>query len=262
MNWKKNELILLVVMLTVTLCLSMGQIASAQEYLSPAAVVADAQGKTLYIAETTAKQVAVYDIATSKVTATVAMPAEPTGLALTEDGTLLYVTCAAPDGCVCVIKIDTGKVIKKIPAGYGARSPVLSPDGKTLYVCNRFGNDISVISTEQGKQIMVIPALREPVAADITPDGRWLFVGNQLPHGPATGDSVACNVSVIDARKSAFDIDIRLPNGSTGLQDVVVSPDGRYVFVSHILARYTAPTTQLEPISALFRIIVPIPTIQ
>lgn len=246
MSWKKNKLILLVVVLTITSCLSMSQIASAQEYLSPAAVVADAQGKTLYIAEATAKQVAVYDIETSKVTATIAVPAEPTGLALTDDGTLLYVTCAAPDGCVCVIETDTGKVTKQFPAGYGARSPVLSPDGKTLYVCNRFGNDISVISTEHGKQITAIPALREPVAAAITPDGRWLFVGNQLPHGSANGDSVACNISVIDAEKSAFEVDIRLPNGSTGLQDVVVSPDGRYVFVSHILARYTAPTTQLE----------------
>ncbi len=246
MSWKKYGLILFVVVSTITSCLSMDQIASAQDYLSPAAVVADAQGKTLYIAETTAKQVAVFDIETSKVTATITMPAEPTGLALTDDGTLLYVTCAAPDGSVCVIKTDTGKVIKNIPAGYGPQSPVLSPDGKTLYVCNRFDNDVSLISTEQDKQITTIPALREPVAAAITPDGRWLFVGNQLPHGPANGDSVACNVSVIDARKSAFEIDIRLPNGSTGLQGITVSPDGRFVFVSHILARYTVPTTQLE----------------
>ncbi|MEA3226888.1 MAG: c-type cytochrome, partial [Planctomycetota bacterium] len=86
----------------------------------------------------------------------------------------------------------------------------------------------------------------EPVAADIMSDGRRLFVGNHLPHGPANGDSVACNVSVIDTGKLAFEIDIPLPNGSTAIQDVVVSPDGTFVFVSHILARYTVPTTQLE----------------
>lgn len=230
----------------VTLCLSLGAIASAQEYLSPTAIVADAQGKTLYIAEATAKQVAVFDVEAAKVTATISVPAEPTGLALSDDGTLLYVTCAAPAGCVCVVDTSTAKVVKQIPAGYGARSPALSPDGKTLYVCNRFGNNISVINIEQGKQIATIPALREPVAADITPDGKWLYVGNQLPHGPANGDSVACHISVINTEKSAFEIDIPLPNGSTGLQGLVVSPDGRYVFVSHILARYTVPTTQLE----------------
>ena len=44
----------------------------------------------------------------------------------------------------------------------------------------------------------------------------------------------------------AFEKDIALPNGSTGLHGLIVSPDGRFVFVSHILARYTVPTTQLE----------------
>jgi len=246
MSRKKNGLSLFVVVLTLTSWLTICEIASAQEYLSPAAVVADAQGKTLYIGEATAKQIAVYDIETAKVTATIAVGAEPTGLALTDDGTLLYVTCAAPDGSICVIDTDTAKVKRQFPAGYGARSPVLSPDGKTLYVCNRFDNDVSLISTEQIKQTTSIPTLREPVAADITPDGRWLFVGNHLPHGSANSDSIACNVSVINARKSTFEIDIALPNGSTGLQDITVSPDGRLVFVSHILARYTIPTTQLE----------------
>ncbi|MHC4330729.1 MAG: beta-propeller fold lactonase family protein [Planctomycetota bacterium] len=246
MSRNKNGLTSFAIVLTMTSCLAMGGIASAQEYLSPTAVVADAQGKTLYIAETTAKQVAIFDTETAKVTATIAIGAEPTGLALTDDRALLYVTCGVPDGRVCVIKTDTGKVTGQFPAGYGAQSPVLSPDGKTLYVCNRFDNDISVISTEQGKQMTKIPTLREPVAADTTPDGKWLFVGNHLPHGPANGDSVACNVSVIDAGRSAFEIDIPLPNGSTGLQGIAVSSDGTFVFVSHILARYTVPTTQLE----------------
>jgi mono/diheme cytochrome c family protein len=37
-----------------------------------------------------------------------------------------------------------------------------------------------------------------------------------------------------------------LPNGSMGLHDLIVSPDGRFIFASHVLARYTVPTTQLE----------------
>jgi YVTN family beta-propeller protein len=123
---------------------------------------------------------------------------------------------------------------------------VLSPDGKFLYVCSRFDNDVSVINTEDGKQVTRIPALREPVAADITPDGKWLFVGNLLPHGSAVGDSVACNVSIINAGTMTFEKDIPLPNGSTGLRGLIVSPDGWFVFVSHILARYMVPTTQLE----------------
>ncbi|MHC4748628.1 MAG: c-type cytochrome [Planctomycetota bacterium] len=246
MSRKEMRLVSYAVVLAVILCLTMDLLAAGQDYLSPAALVADKNGKKLYIAEATAKQVAVFDTETAKVTATISMPAEPTGLALAVDGARLYVTCAGTEGCVCVIETATNKMIKQIAAGYGARAPVLGPDSKMLYICNRFDNDISVISTEDNKQITKIPALREPFAADITPDGKWLYVGNLLPHGPADGESVACNVSVINTQTAVFEIDIVLPNGSTGLHGLVVSPDGRFVFASHILARYTLPTTQLE----------------
>lgn len=218
----------------------------AAEYLSPTALAADNQGETIYIAEATAKQIAVFDTKTKKVTATIDVPAEPTGLALTSDGASLYVTCGGQKASVCVIDTQNAKLLRTLPAGHSPTAPVLSPDGDSLYVSNRFDNNISVISTAESRQIKTIAALREPVAADITPDGNWLYVGNMLPYGSASADSVACNVSVINAETMAFDIDIVLPNGSTGLHDLIVSPDGRFVFASHILARYTVPTTQLE----------------
>ena len=219
---------------------------AAEEYLSPTALDADNQGEAIYIAEATAKQIAVFDTKTKKVTATIDLPADPTGLALTGDGAILYVTCGGQEGSVCIIDTQAAKLLRTLSVGHTPIAPVLSPDGGSLYVCNRFDNNISVISTAEGRQIKTIPALREPVAADITPDGSWLYVGNMLPYGSASADSIACNVSVINAKTMAFDIDIVLPNGSTGLHDLVVSPNGRFVFVSHILARYTVPTTQLE----------------
>jgi len=219
---------------------------AAEEYLSPTALVADSQGETIYIAEATANQIAVFDTKTAKVKATISLPAEPTGLALTGDGATLYVTCGGQKGCVCVIDTRNAKLLRTLPAGHTPIAPVLSQDGRFLYICNRFDNDILVINTEDDKQLAKIPALREPVAAGITPDGRWLYVGNMLPYGSASTDSVACNISVINTRKMAFEIDIVLPNGSTGLHGITVSPDGRFVFATHILARYTVPTTQLE----------------
>ncbi|MEJ2701994.1 MAG: beta-propeller fold lactonase family protein [Sedimentisphaerales bacterium] len=219
---------------------------ATSNYLSPTALVADSQGEKLYVAEATARQVAVFDIARAKVTATISVPAEPTALALTGDGTCLYVACGGAKGKICVIDVRDAKLLRTLPAGHTPGAIVLSPDDKLLYVCNRFDNDISVIRTEDGELLKKIPALREPAAAAVTPDGAWLYVGNQLPAGSASADSVACNISIINAKTMAFEIDIALPNGSTGLQDLAVSPDGRFVFASHILARYTVPTTQLE----------------
>jgi len=88
--------------------------------------------------------------------------------------------------------------------------------------------------------------LREPFAAGITQDGKWLYVGHHLPDGPADVEFVACKVLVIDTKTMKVDAAISLPNGGTGLRDVTVSPDGQYVYVTHIIARYKVPTSQLE----------------
>lgn len=246
MQFMKDIFLIMVFLGLTGLTLITTDCAGAVDYLSPQALVSSENEKLLYIAQGSAKQVAVFNTNSSKVTKTIALGAEPTGLALSADGKYLYVTCAAPAGWVCVIRTENNRIIKRIPVGYGPRSPVLSPDGEVLYVCNRFNNDVSVISIKENKQIARIGVLREPFAADITPDGKWLYVGNHLPDEPANAEFVASNVCVINTKTRDVDVSISLPNGSMGLCGLVVSPDGRYVYVSHILARYTTPTTQLE----------------
>ena len=71
--------------------------AEAAAYLGPKAVVASKDGKTPVRAQRRRQA----DRRgrrrpAGKVTRTIAVPAEPTGLALSPDGATLYVTCAAP----------------------------------------------------------------------------------------------------------------------------------------------------------------------
>ncbi|MCP4643498.1 MAG: cell surface protein, partial [bacterium] len=115
-----------------------------------------------------------------------------------------------------------------------------------LYICNRFDNDVWAIDGTTGKCLGKASAVREPIAAVLTPDGKWLYVGNHLPAGAINVGAVGCEVSVIDTATMRARASVQLPNGSTGLRGVAASPDGKYVYVSHILARYTVPTTQLD----------------
>lgn len=174
------------------------------------------------------------------------MPQSPSGLALSPDGARLYVTCAAPQSSIRVLDAGSGNTLATIPAGHTAMAPVVCPDGTTLFVCNRFDNDISAIDVKTAKQQCRIPVRREPVAADITRDGRFLLVANHLHDGRADAERVAAVVSVIDTASRKVITELSLPDGSGLLNDLRVSPDGKYAVVTHILARFRLPATQLD----------------
>ena len=215
-------------------------------WFSPTALAASPDGQLLYAACATAGQVTVFDLGTQTVSRHIAVPASPLGLALTADGRTLYVTCAAPESTVCIVDTAQARVMAKIPAGHTTMAPVLSPDGRTLYVCNRFNHDVAFIDLGSRKATRRVPVPREPVAIAVTLDGKFLLVANHLQAGRADAAVVAASVSVIDTTLGRVVKEIALPNGSGLLRDVRVSPDGRHAIVTHQIAHFHLPTTQVE----------------
>ena len=220
--------------------------AGTNDYLSPTALVATKGGQSLFVACFTGHRVLRVDTATRTVGTSIPLPGAPSGLVLSADETRLFVTCAAPQSQVCVVDLAEGRIAATLPAGHSATAPVLSPDGSKLYVCNRFNDDVGVYDLPTRKELGRIKVRREPVAAAITVDGRFLLVANLLHDGPADARHVAAVVSVIDTAEGRVTKELVLPSGSSGLNDLRVSPDGRYAVVSHILARFHLPTTQLD----------------
>jgi len=219
-----------------------------ETYLGPCAVVASEDAKTLYVANADARHVAWVELPGGKVIRRVDVPAEPTGVALTPDGTKLIVTCAAPKSTVVVIDAASGRTIAAIPAGHTAMGPTITPDGKRLYVCNRFNHDVSVIDLATGKEVTRVVAVREPVAAAITPDGKAVLVANHLPNSRTDApfvDPVASFVTVINTQTNETTA-IKLPNGSNGLRGLCVSPGGKYAYVTHIVANFELIPTQVD----------------
>jgi len=223
---------------------AMAGAAKAADPLGPCALAASKDGRTLYVAQADGGRVAFVDLRSRAVVRSIPVPAEPSGLVLSPDGARLYVTCAAPHSTVLALDAASGEVTARLPCGHTAIGPAVAPDGKRLYVCNRFDNDVSVIDLETHTEALRVPAPREPVAAAVTPDGRSVLVINHLPAGRADAYPVAATVMVIDAETNRT-ATIRLPHGSTGLRGVCASPDGRYAYATHLVARYELPTTQV-----------------
>ncbi|MCF6284713.1 MAG: beta-propeller fold lactonase family protein [Candidatus Hydrogenedentes bacterium] len=213
-------------------------------YLSPLALAV--QGDTVYVAEFTAKQIAVFDSATNEVKKIIALPVQPSGLALSPNGEQLFVTGGGPEGQVYVVRLSDGEVVATHAVGHTPKAPVVTPDGKTLFVCDQFNDRVTALDLTGSGERVTIPVSREPVAAAITPDGSRLFVANLLPASRADGNYVSAVVDVIDVTTKKTTGAIKLVNGSSSVLDICVSPDGKYAYVTHILSRYQLPTTQLE----------------
>ena len=216
------------------------------DYRSPLSMVKSLDGKELYVAEITAKTLAVVDLEDRKVKRNFKLKGEPMGLVLAKDGKSIYVTLGVADGLVDQIDVISGDIISEIKVGHSPIAPQLSLDGKTLYVCNRFNNNVSFVDLEAGKVVKKVAVTREPVASQLTKDGRFLFVANHLPNGAANVEHMTSVVSVIDTVAGKIVKSIVLPNGAIDLRGMCISNDGKYIYLPSILARFLVPTTQIE----------------
>lgn len=220
--------------------------AAEPSHYSPSAIAASSDGKHLFVACSASRHLAVVDLDSQQVSRRIDLPGEPSGLVVSRDGARLYVTCSAPERRVCAVDPDSGAVLDEIAVGHTAMSPILSPDERRLYVCNRFDNDISVIDLATATEINRVRVSREPVAAALTPDGRHLLVANHIYNAVTDGPGVAAVVSVIDTSTLEVIKQIKLARGSGLLRGIAISPDGKYAVVTHLLARYYLPTTEVD----------------
>jgi len=203
------------------------------------------------------RRVLVVDLERRAVVRSMRTPGAVTSLAFSPQEKLLCATCWAEDRSVtsrgpepfrsdCVVLIDTAQWRRAavLPAGHGPLAAVVSPDGGRLYVCSRFDNELLVIDLRQRRLLHRMAAGREPVAAALTPDGRRLVVADHLPADPADRFYTTATVQIIDTR-TWQKATVRLPDGSTGVRGVCVDPQGRYAFVTHILANYQLVPAQV-----------------
>ncbi|MFO1492771.1 MAG: cell surface protein [Kiritimatiellia bacterium] len=232
--------------LLTTLLLLGARASVAEPHPGPQSLAVSPDGKTLYVAAMTAKQVLFVDAEKAAVTRKTDLPAAPSGLVLSPDGARLAVACPAPASTIQLLDTGSGAVVASISAGHTATAPVISPDGKTLYACYRFDGAVGVIDLAAGKETARIKTAREPISAALTPDGKFLYVAHHMHDGRSDVDLVAATVSVIDTAAGKVVKQLVLPNGSTLLRDIRISPDGKYAAVVHTLARFQLPTTQLE----------------
>ncbi|WP_245814056.1 YncE family protein [Rhodococcus marinonascens] len=101
----------------------------------------------------------------------------PFGVAITLDGSFVYVV-NTDDGTVSVIDTGTNMVVDTVMVGSFPEGVAITPDGTRAYVVNTDDGTVSVIDTGTNTVADTVPAGNGPVGAAITPDGSRVYVTN------------------------------------------------------------------------------------
>lgn len=216
-----------------------------QEYLSPEYIVADQNSQTLVVGCKTGDKILV--LKDEKVIGEIPLGARVSGLSLAPDS-IAYATTLGVNGKIHKIDLKNKKLLESIEVGHFPTAPLASKDGKSVYFSNQFTHKVSKLDTNTGKIIASARAVHEPYAMALTPDQKELVVINHLPapKGGLYEENIASVVSIYNPQNLENLANIELANGTINCKGLAISPDGKYAFVTHVLARFNVPTTQLE----------------
>lgn len=138
----------------------------------------------------------------------------PWGVAVRDDGLAFFTELA--NGGVGVTSTKTRTVDGFIPTGVTPTGIAFSPDGKTAWVANQFGN-VSRVDVAT-RQVTGFVDIGSPQALRLSPDGSQLFVA-----------TTATSVVTVDVATLSIVRTVEVGSGPNGF---AVHPGGRLLYVS------------------------------
>lgn len=209
--------------------------------LAPVDIVSDS-GK-IYLSCSATNELRVYDSSGQQAGA-LSVDTTVGDLAISPDGQRL-ILCGGPGlGELLVVKTEDLSLERRVSCGHSPVSPRFSPDGKMLALAQRFRNEVWLYDAADLERIAVYAVGREPIAL------RWrnnseIVVAHHLSSAPAIADWTGCTIGLLGITDSHFQ-EIRLEDGTSGIRDLALSPDGRYALSASVIGSHRVPATQIE----------------
>jgi len=178
---------------------------------------------TVYVVNVGSDDVSVIDPLGRAVVATIAVGAQPNGVAVTPDGQRVYVSNFRDDS-VSVIDAARRGVVATVEVGDGPVGIAVSPDGRHAYVANRESSTVSVIDTASDAVVATLAGVGPGSnGIALTPDGSRAYVNNAFSRDPGT-------LSVIDTAAGAVVDRVEVYRNP---KRIAVAPDGRTAYVAN-----------------------------
>jgi DNA-binding beta-propeller fold protein YncE len=192
----------------------------------PQAVVISPNSQTIYVASygSSGGIVSVVDSQTDTLTTTIPVPGAINDVAITPDGSTLYVVSATNPAAVYVVSTATNAVTATLNMqGFNL---AISPDGKEVYVTDGL-QGISIIDTATNQvHLHAIPTPAGSGEIALTPDGQTAYVV-----------TFSYTVQAIDLANGNVKATITLPSADAVDAYLTVGPSGKRLFISYDRAR-------------------------
>jgi YVTN family beta-propeller protein len=189
----------------------------------PVRAVITANGAEVYVSNYGSNTVSVIDTTTNKVSRTLQVGLQPSGLAMTPDGSRVYV--GQNDGKISVIDVRT-KALDAVDAPGKVSDLAMTPAGRLYVAMACAGLGAIDVGTNTIRKLTPDGCA---MGLAVTPDGRFLYV-NYQNRGPGGGTGGHDAIGRFDASTGDFLGSITgLPNVG---QNILVSPDGLQVWAN------------------------------
>jgi YVTN family beta-propeller protein len=174
----------------------------------------------VYVANNAADTLSVIDPLTQTEVASVPGVGDgPNGIAVSPDGTRVYITNFSDD-TISVLNTENLKLVDTFASGDGPHFLAISSDGSRLYVPNRNANSVSIIETSNNTLVDTVAVGNFPFGVAIDPLSTNVYVSN----------TSSDNVSVIDSSTNSVIATIIVGDGP---RQIAVSPDGTRAYVAN-----------------------------
>ncbi len=179
-----------------------------------------------YITNYNSNTVSVIDTANKTVIVTVDVGNNPSGIAVSPDGTRVYLANQGAIGTVSIIDTINNTVTATVNVGNSPWGVAVNSAGTKVYVAHQGGsNDVYIIYTANNTVQTRVKVGSNPTGLATTPDGTKLYVTNS-----GRINNPGKTVSVIDTATNTVTTTVSVGSFPFG---VAVTPDGTKVYVTN-----------------------------
>src|SRR5262249_4628406 len=172
--------------------------------------------KTLPPPDRSADGIGIVETATLRLVRVMPVGTDPEQLAVSKDGTRLFVS-NEDAATASVVSLPAGEIVATVKVGGEPEGVEVRPDGAVVYVTSEEDGEVFAIDTGTAKRVGKFATAPRPRSIAFLPDGSRAYVTCENGHA----------VVVADARKHAALRTIKLPGEHTRPMGIVMAPDGK-----------------------------------